>query len=95
MIGGVNTNFTQRNASNVELDARQRAAVVSTLRAHRRPVPYILFGPPGTGKTATLVEAVLQVLHKQPKFTVLVCGASNLCTDLLSGWLVNALGWEG
>lgn len=46
---------------NQSLNSRQRAAVSRILKAQCRPSPYVLFGPPGTGKTVTLVEAILQV----------------------------------
>lgn len=49
----------------VRLNAEQRTAVLGFLAAPRTPIitPYTLFGPPGTGKTITLVEAVLQLLR--------------------------------
>ena len=43
------------------LNAEQRLAVAAHLVGAGGRVPFALFGPPGTGKTVTLVECALQV----------------------------------
>ena len=43
------------------LNAEQRLAVAAHLCGAGGRVPFALFGPPGTGKTVTLVECALQV----------------------------------
>ena len=47
----------------------------------------VVHGPPGTGKTTTLVEAIYETLHREPQ--VLVCAQSNMAVDWISEKLVD------
>ena len=47
----------------------------------------IVHGPPGTGKTTTLVEAIYETLHRETQ--VLVCAQSNMAVDWISEKLVD------
>ena len=68
------------------LNASQEAVVNEVLRA--RDV-LIVHGPPGTGKTTTLVEAISEVLRREPQ--VLVCAQSNTAVD----WIAEQLSDRG
>jgi len=45
----------------LENNPEQKAAVQHILSGTSKPAPYLIFGPPGTGKTVTVVEAIKQV----------------------------------
>ncbi len=66
------------------LNASQEQAVNKVLRA--KDVA-IVHGPPGTGKTTTLVEAIYETLHRESQ--VLVCAQSNMAVDWISEKLVD------
>ncbi|KAH9948070.1 P-loop containing nucleoside triphosphate hydrolase protein, partial [Amylocystis lapponica] len=72
-------------ASNPE----QLQAVRSILRMRQGAAPFIIFGPPGTGKTVTVVEAIRQVLLSQPNACILACAPSNSAADILAQWLMD------
>ncbi|GAA5869299.1 hypothetical protein JCM16303_000420 [Sporobolomyces ruberrimus] len=65
------------------LNQEQKNAVQSILWAQHR-APLLISGPPGTGKTKTLVEAVFQILKEHPNAHVLVCGSSESSCDTLA-----------
>jgi superfamily I DNA and/or RNA helicase len=66
------------------LNATQEEAVNMVLRA--KDVA-IVHGPPGTGKTTTLVEAIRETLMRENQ--VLVCAQSNMAVDWISEKLVD------
>ena len=66
------------------LNATQEAAVNKVLCAKDVAVVH---GPPGTGKTTTLVEAIYETLHRETQ--VLVCAQSNMAVDWISEMLVD------
>ncbi|XP_061274905.1 RNA helicase Mov10l1 isoform X1 [Bos javanicus] len=68
---------------NPMLNENQKLAVRRILSGDCRPIPYVLFGPPGTGKTVTIIEAILQVFHALPDSRILACAPSNSAADLV------------
>jgi ATP-dependent RNA/DNA helicase IGHMBP2 len=82
LTGGTKPTFntTLPAYSNVRLNSTQNAAVNKILQANELA---IVHGPPGTGKTTTLVQAI-KALIQQGEKQVLVVAPSNTAVDLLS-----------
>ena len=66
------------------LNSTQERAVNEVLRAKD---VLVVHGPPGTGKTTTLVEAIDETLRRESQ--VLVCAQSNMAVDWISEQLVD------
>lgn len=66
--------------TNTSLNPSQREAVEKIVKASDLA---IVHGPPGTGKTTTLVEAIRAMLARDSR-TILVAAPSNAAVDLLS-----------
>uniref|UniRef100_A0AC34QQH7 Helicase ATP-binding domain-containing protein n=1 Tax=Panagrolaimus sp. JU765 TaxID=591449 RepID=A0AC34QQH7_9BILA len=60
---------------------KQKKAIYSIVQPANST--FILFGPPGTGKTYTLVESI-RILTKDRKKKILVCAPSNMAADAIS-----------
>ncbi len=80
LLGHQPPSFTRCNFSDTPLlNSSQNLAIRKILEANDVS---IIHGPPGTGKTTTLVEAIRLTL--QDEHQVLVCAQSNTAVDLLT-----------
>lgn len=74
----------------MELNKEQKHAVAAMCTVSRGRKPLALFGPPGTGKTVTLVEMVLQLLALDSSHRLLVCAPQNFTCDVFCKRLLEA-----
>jgi superfamily I DNA and/or RNA helicase len=73
------TSLPLQTFNNQNLNESQRQAVTAIKNNNR---VMVIHGPPGTGKTTTLVEAIVQLVGAGEK--VLVCAPSNTAVDNIS-----------
>ncbi|XP_063539348.1 RNA helicase Mov10l1-like [Cydia strobilella] len=78
------TNFYNPLIAN---NPEQHAVVEHIVAGSSGTAPYLLHGPPGTGKTVTIVEAILQ-LAKSRNNRILVCTDSNMAADHVATLLI-------
>ncbi|XP_057547846.1 uncharacterized protein LOC130826263 isoform X3 [Amaranthus tricolor] len=64
------------NSLRLEKVANEKAAITKALSSNN---VFLLHGPPGTGKTTTVVEIILQEVKRGSK--ILACAASNIAVD--------------
>ncbi|KAF9082733.1 hypothetical protein BGX23_012125 [Mortierella sp. AD031] len=70
------------------LNWEQKAAVQSIVRNDYGLVPFIISGPPGTGKTKTLTETALQILMNDTQSHILITAPSHSACDTIMNRLI-------
>jgi helicase MOV-10 len=85
-----------------QLNYEQQKAVSAIVHSSYGSVPYLVSGPPGTGKTKTIVETTLQLLkgskylaggqgNSQPAPHILLCAPSDPAADTIASRLARHL----
>ncbi|KAF9057240.1 RNA helicase [Panaeolus papilionaceus] len=69
----------------------QVQAVRAMLTMPPGSLPLIIFGPPGTGKTITIIEGIKQILSSNPNARILACAPSNSAADIIANRLMDFL----
>ncbi|MFP4096194.1 MAG: AAA domain-containing protein [Cyclobacteriaceae bacterium] len=84
LLGKEPASFFERDFAAIPgLNDSQNAALANAMNAQDVAV---IHGPPGTGKTTTMVQAIVQTVKREEK--VLVCAPSNAAVDLLTEKLI-------
>lgn len=87
LLGGLEAQFEDKHPIVLPALNQSQNKAINLIRNAKDVA--IIHGPPGTGKTTTLVQAILHVLHDEHQ--VLVCAPSNAAVDLF----VEKLDMEG
>ncbi|MCM1451120.1 MAG: AAA domain-containing protein [Clostridium sp.] len=85
MLGGAKARFREFPGISMHWLNKSQESAVNKVLASRDVA--IVHGPPGTGKTTTLVEAIFETLRREPQ--ALVCAQSNMAVDWISEKLVD------
>ena len=75
-----NSELFNKPMAPIERVNEEQEAAITSITKYNRNFPFIIFGPPGTGKTHTLVECILRLL-KYSKKRIIVCTPSNASAD--------------
>ncbi|ORX40980.1 P-loop containing nucleoside triphosphate hydrolase protein [Kockovaella imperatae] len=67
-------------------EEQMSAAIAIASRSHT--IPYLISGPPGTGKTKTLVASILSILQVNPHAHIIACAPSNPAADTIVSRLI-------
>ncbi|EEH03233.1 conserved hypothetical protein [Histoplasma capsulatum G186AR] len=76
----------EHNWADKDLNYQQMKAVDSIITRNYGTIPFLISGVPGSGKTKTVVECTLQLLHQNDKIKphILLCAPSNPAADTLA-----------